>query len=309
MRSALIEIWQANAAGRYVHDGDQHPAPLDPNFTGAGRCADRRRGRYRFVTIKPGAYPWRNHANAWRPRTSTSRSSAARSRPPRDPDVLPGRPALRAGPDLQVGARPEGARPAGLLVRPRDDVPEWALGYRFDIVLGGRRRRRSRNEPGDTVADRRAVLLDRALRATGDGRSSPDRARAIVGSRVRRRGRADPDAMVEIWQADAEGRYRGDFGWGRCGTRRRKAASRSRSVKPGAVDGRRRTSWCSVFARGLLKPVLTRMYFPDERRRTTTRSSGRRRGRDRADSSRRARMRSEFDVRLQGDRQTAFFAL
>ena len=63
----LIEIWQANAAGRYVHVRDQHPAPLDPNFTGAGRAVTDAEGRYRFVTIKPGAYPWRNHHNAWRP--------------------------------------------------------------------------------------------------------------------------------------------------------------------------------------------------------------------------------------------------
>ena len=64
--NTLVEIWQANAAGRYRHDGDQHPAPLDPNFTGVGRCMTDAEGRYRFVTIKPGAYPWRNHDNAWR---------------------------------------------------------------------------------------------------------------------------------------------------------------------------------------------------------------------------------------------------
>ena len=63
----LIEIWQTNAAGRYAHQRDQHPAPLDPNFTGAGRTLTDDDGSYRFVTIKPGAYPWRNHANAWRP--------------------------------------------------------------------------------------------------------------------------------------------------------------------------------------------------------------------------------------------------
>ena len=64
---ALIEVWQANAAGRYRHDVDRHPAPLDPNFSGAGRCLTDGEGRYRFTTIKPGAYPWRNHDNAWRP--------------------------------------------------------------------------------------------------------------------------------------------------------------------------------------------------------------------------------------------------
>ena len=63
----FLEIWQANAAGRYVDPGDDHPAPLDPNFAGAGRAVTDDEGRYRFVTIKPGAYPWRNHPNAWRP--------------------------------------------------------------------------------------------------------------------------------------------------------------------------------------------------------------------------------------------------
>ena len=63
----LLEIWQANSAGRYIHQRDQHPAPLDPNFTGGGRAITDDEGRYRFVTIKPGAYPWGNHENAWRP--------------------------------------------------------------------------------------------------------------------------------------------------------------------------------------------------------------------------------------------------
>jgi protocatechuate 3,4-dioxygenase, beta subunit len=62
----LVEIWQANAAGRYRHVNDNHPAPLDPNFTGAGRALTDENGVYRIVTIKPGAYPWRNHHNAWR---------------------------------------------------------------------------------------------------------------------------------------------------------------------------------------------------------------------------------------------------
>ena len=67
VRNTLVEIWQCNAAGRYIHVRDDHPAPLDPNFTGAGRAVTDDEGRYRFVTIKPGAYPWRNHLNAWRP--------------------------------------------------------------------------------------------------------------------------------------------------------------------------------------------------------------------------------------------------
>ena len=67
LRGQLIEIWQANAAGRYRHAVDTHDAPLDPNFSGAGRCLTDDDGRYRFVTVKPGIYPWGNHPNAWRP--------------------------------------------------------------------------------------------------------------------------------------------------------------------------------------------------------------------------------------------------
>ena len=67
VRGQLVEVWQANAAGRYIHQRDQHPAPLDPNFTGMGRCLTDAQGVYRFTTIKPGPYPWRNHRNAWRP--------------------------------------------------------------------------------------------------------------------------------------------------------------------------------------------------------------------------------------------------
>src|SRR6478672_7951979 len=67
VRNQLVEIWQANAAGRYRHDVDAHDAPLDPNFSGAGRCLTGDDGGYRFVTVKPGAYPWQNHPNAWRP--------------------------------------------------------------------------------------------------------------------------------------------------------------------------------------------------------------------------------------------------
>ena len=63
----LIEIWQANASGRYIDRGDSHDAPIDPNFFGGGRCVTDENGRYRFRTIKPGAYPWGNHSNAWRP--------------------------------------------------------------------------------------------------------------------------------------------------------------------------------------------------------------------------------------------------
>ena len=108
-RDTLVEIWQANAAGRYIHQRDQHPAPLDPNFTGAGRCLTDDDGRYRFVTIKPGAYPWRNHANAWRPaHIHFSLFGPAFADAAGDADVLPRRPAAsRYDPIFQSVPRPE----------------------------------------------------------------------------------------------------------------------------------------------------------------------------------------------------------
>ncbi len=138
VRSALIEIWQANAAGRYIHDGDQHPAPLDPNFTGAGRCLTDDDGVYRFVTVKPGAYPWRNHDNAWRPahihlslfgRAFTNRLVTQM--------YFPGDPLFVQDPIFQ-SVRDPNARDRLVCAFDLDStVPEWALGYRFDVVLGG----------------------------------------------------------------------------------------------------------------------------------------------------------------------------
>jgi protocatechuate 3,4-dioxygenase alpha subunit len=130
----------------------------------------------------------------------------------------------------------------------------------------------------------------------------------VVGRVFDGAGEPVPDAMVEIWQADADGRYRGDFGWGRCGT---DAEGRFafRTVKPGPVEGQAPHLVVLVFARGLLKPVLTRMYFPDEDNAddATLASVP---AEDRATLVARARDDGlEFDVHLQGDRQTVFFAL
>lgn len=134
----LVEVWQCNAAGRYRHAVDQHPAPLDPNFTGAGRCLTGPDGSYRFVTIKPGAYPWRNHLNAWRPahvhfslfgRAFTERLVTQM--------YFPGDPLLEFDP-IYNSVRDERAR--SRMVSAFDwssTEEEWALGYRFDIVVGG----------------------------------------------------------------------------------------------------------------------------------------------------------------------------
>jgi protocatechuate 3,4-dioxygenase beta subunit len=137
--NSLIEIWQANAAGRYVHDKDTHAAPLDPNFSGTGRTLTDKDGFYSFVTIKPGAYPWRNHDNAWRPaHIHFSLFGPAFVTRLITQMYFPGDPLLADDPILQSIPN-ERARQR--LVSKFDleiTKPEWALGYRFDIVLRGR---------------------------------------------------------------------------------------------------------------------------------------------------------------------------
>jgi protocatechuate 3,4-dioxygenase beta subunit len=136
--NALVEIWQANAAGRYLHQRDQHPAPLDPNFSGAGRTVTDENGVYRFITIKPGAYPWFNHYNAWRPQhihfSIFGRAFVSRLVTqmyfPGDP-LFAHDPIYQSIPDERARER---------LVSKFDletTQPQWALGYKFDIVLRG----------------------------------------------------------------------------------------------------------------------------------------------------------------------------
>jgi protocatechuate 3,4-dioxygenase beta subunit len=132
----LVEIWQANAAGRYAHDSDRHPAPHDPNFTGAGRTLTGEDGSYRFVTVKPGAYPWKNHPNAWRPaHVHFSLFGRAFTQRLVTQMYFPGDPLFEFDPIFQ-SVRDEQAR--AMLVCAFDleaTVPEWALAYRFDVVL------------------------------------------------------------------------------------------------------------------------------------------------------------------------------
>ena len=139
LRQSLVEIWQANGAGRYLDAGDTHAAPLDPNFTGAGRCLTDAEGRYRFVTIRPGAYPWRNHENAWRPaHIHFSLFGPKLSSRLVTQMYFPGDPLMAFDPMLQSIPDPRGRE---LLVADLDlsaTVPEWALAYRWDIVLRGR---------------------------------------------------------------------------------------------------------------------------------------------------------------------------
>ena len=134
----LIEVWQANAGGRYAHVLDRWPAPLDPHFTGVGRLLTDHQGRYRFTTIKPGAYPWRNHTNAWRPAhihlslfgESFTQRLITQMYFPDDPLFSQ---------DPIYGAVPEASRQRLVsrfsLAQTR---PDWALAFEFDIVLRGR---------------------------------------------------------------------------------------------------------------------------------------------------------------------------
>jgi protocatechuate 3,4-dioxygenase, beta subunit len=139
VRNSLIEIWQANAAGRYTHHLDRHPAPLDPNFGGAGRCLTDGDGHYRFVTVKPGAYPWKNHHNAWRPAHIhfSLFGPAFRSRLITQM-YFPGDPLFGQDPIFN-SVRDEQARERLISSFNLETTePEWALAYRFDIVLEGR---------------------------------------------------------------------------------------------------------------------------------------------------------------------------
>ncbi len=138
--NTLVEIWQTNAAGRYIHKVDQHNAPIDPNFFGAGRCMTDAVGRYRFITVRPGAYPWGNHANGWRPPhihfslfgPSFLTRLVTQMYFPGDP-LLELDPVFLAVPDSEARER--------LIAEFSLEVtePEFALGYAFDIVLRGRR--------------------------------------------------------------------------------------------------------------------------------------------------------------------------
>ncbi|WP_394524820.1 protocatechuate 3,4-dioxygenase subunit beta [Paenarthrobacter nicotinovorans] len=150
----LVEIWQANASGRYIHKRDQHPAPLDPNFTGVGRCITGADGSYSFTTIKPGAYPWKNHLNAWRPAhihfsmfgSEFTQRIVTQMYFPGD-QLFPLDPIYQSIVDQDARDR---------LVAQYDHEltsPEWALGYKWDIILTGSKRTWTENEAYGDAGD------------------------------------------------------------------------------------------------------------------------------------------------------------
>jgi protocatechuate 3,4-dioxygenase, beta subunit len=139
VRNTLVEIWQANSAGRYRHEVDRHPAPLDTNFSGAGRCITDDEGNYRFITIKPGAYPWRNHPNAWRAaHIHVSLFGPAFATRLVTQMYFPGDPLFFQDPIFHSVREPKDRERMISEFNLDETVPEWALAYRFDIVLRGR---------------------------------------------------------------------------------------------------------------------------------------------------------------------------
>ena len=135
----LVEIWQANSAGRYLHRNDQHNAPLDPNFTGAGHTLTDNEGRYRFVTIRPGEYPWGNHYNAWRPaHIHFSLFGPAFATRLVTQMYFPGDPLLPYDPIFNCTADEKARNRLISLFDWETTIPVQALGYKFDIILSGR---------------------------------------------------------------------------------------------------------------------------------------------------------------------------
>jgi protocatechuate 3,4-dioxygenase beta subunit len=137
--NTLVEIWQANACGRYIHVVDQHPAPLDPNFTGAGRTMTDQNGYYKFITVKPGAYPWGNHYNAWRPNhIHFSLFGYAFVTRLVTQMYFPGDPLFPYDPIFNSVSDEKARNRMIASFDLENTVPEWALAFRFDIVLRGR---------------------------------------------------------------------------------------------------------------------------------------------------------------------------
>jgi protocatechuate 3,4-dioxygenase beta subunit len=135
----LVELWQCNAAGRYRHPVDQHDAPLDPNFDGTGQMVTNERGEYRFLTIKPGAYPWRNTYNSWRPaHIHFGVFGPAFATRLITQMYFPGDPLLAFDPIFLGTPDPAARERLVSNYDPSLSEAEWALGYRFDIVLRGR---------------------------------------------------------------------------------------------------------------------------------------------------------------------------
>jgi protocatechuate 3,4-dioxygenase, beta subunit len=147
-RNSLIEIWQCNAAGRYAHQGDTHDAPLDPNFAGFGKTLTDQNGRYRFITVKPGAYPWGNHENAWRPaHIHFSLLGNVYAQRLITQMYFPGDPLFAFDPIFNSIPDPAARQRLVSVFKLEHTVPAWALAYEFNIILRGTGATPTESEP------------------------------------------------------------------------------------------------------------------------------------------------------------------
>ena len=326
VRHQLVEIWQANAGGRYIHKRDQHPAADRPATSPAsGRCLTDADGTYPFTTIKPGPYPWKNHRNAWRPAhihfslfgTDFTQRMVTQM-------YFPGDPLFALDPIYQSITDP---RARERLVATYDhDVTAARVVHR--LPLGHRAHRQPPHPdarrtsmtlaptPGQTVGPffGYALPYDGGPELVPPG--PPDAIR-LHGRVLDGAGDPVPDALLELWQADAgrsrsrsePGSLRRDgftfTGWGRAATDDdgplRVHDAGAGAVVPGAAPFFALT----VFARGLLDRLFTRAYLPgDDARSAPTRCSPRYRpapgdpGRDRG---RRAASSSTSGCRATGE--------
>ena len=330
--NTLVEMWQANACGRYIHVVDQHPAPLDPNFTGAGRAQSDGEGYYKFVTVKPGAYPWGNHHNAWRPAhihfSVFGHSFVSRLVTQM---YFPGDPLFEFDPIFN-SVTDEKAR---MRMVSSFDHGEYPAGMGAVLPLRHRAARAQRHADGDQIVQEIAKKVERqgvtpsqtvgpffAYGLTSNGKYDWNDAFTnnlvtadTSGERIRVQGRVFdgdgqpvPDCMLEIWQADAQGRFsdpqdkralpNSSFkGFGRCGTDANGDYAFD-TIKPGQVpdpDGKPQAPHIllAIFARGMLLHNLHADLFRRrgrQRRRSGTGAGAGRSPRD-ADGDTRARQR------------------
>ncbi len=285
MPHTLVEIWQANAAGRYLHRWDQHDAPLDPNFTGEGSMLTDAEGNYRFVSIRPGCYPWRNHYNAWRPaHIHFSVFGPAFATRLVTQMYFPGDPLLVADPIFNCTEDEAARRRLIAAFDWETTIPETALGYRFDLILRGRDGTPMENAThvpattSQTVGPFFQIGLEPLQRLDLAGTEIPGERVTVEGRVVDGAGNGVPDACLEIWQADASGQYSeagkqvedgsAFRGFGRIPTDD-EGRFRFTSIKPGTIagsDGSKQAPHLafSIFMRGLMKRLVTRMYFPND---------------------------------------------
>jgi protocatechuate 3,4-dioxygenase, beta subunit len=327
---SLVEIWQANAAGRYHHRIDQHDAPLDPHFLGAGRLLTDDEGRYRLVTIRPGAYPWTNHANAWRPaHIHFSVFGPAFATRLVTQMYFPGDPLLPHDPVFNCTADPTARERLISHFDWQATAPGFALGYRFDIVLSGRDATPlGPEQPPATTWQTVGPFFSLGLDfMSGSQLAAP----GVAGERVTISGRVIdgdgqgvPDALLEVWQANSHGRYAhpedtqdlpldaGFSGYGRIPTDET-GRFRFSTIRPGPVPGPAGTEQAphlavTVLARGLMRRLVTRMYFPADPAHATDFALGlvepTRRG---TLVARPSGKELEWNLRLQGPGETVFF--